>query len=184
MNKNAKIKIRNRSTGMVVYTIQDLGIRREFTANEIKEVSFEEIQKLSYQTGGKYMLENYLIIENLDAREEILGAVELEYDYTEEQVKSLLLYGSLDSLLDCLDFAPKGVIDLVKKLAVDLEVSDTRKRRAIQNATGFNVDGAIKINEETKEAVDENETPVRRVAVTEATNVDGAVPARRIVVKK
>ena len=184
MNKNTRIKIRNRSTGTVIYNVLDLGVRREFTAGEIKEVSFEELQKLSYQPGGMYMLENYLVIENLEAREELLGEVELEYDYTEDKVKEVLLYGSLDSLLDCLDFAPKGVIDIVKKVAVEMEITDTRKRKAIYNATGFNVDGAIKINEETKMTEEDAETPVRRVATTEAKKTESDVPVRRTVVKK
>ena len=185
LNKNTRIKVRNRSAANVGYSIPDLGnLHRSFTANEVKEVSFEELQKLTYQPGGSYILQHYLVIENAEAREEILGAVELEYDYTEKEVKDLLLYGSMDALLDCLDFAPIGVIDLVKKLAVDLELADTRKRRAIHKATGFNIDNAIKINEESKTTDDEGEAPVRRVTQTETPKADNAAPVRRQVVKK
>ena len=59
--------------------------------------------------------------------------------------------GSLDALLDCLDFAPTGVIELVKSLAVSLEINDISKRNAILEKTGFNVTKAIEINHETSE---------------------------------
>ena len=77
---------------------------------------------------------------------------------SKEDVKNLLLNGSLDSLLDCLDFAPAGVIDLVKDLAVKMEINDIRKRQAILEKTGFNVDKAIQINKETSE----EEMPVEK----------------------
>jgi hypothetical protein len=57
--------------------------------------------------------------------------------------------GSLDEFLDCLDFAPEGVIDLIKTLAVELPLNDVAKREAILNKTGFNVDNAIRIRQES-----------------------------------
>jgi len=36
--------------------------------------------------------------------------------------------GSLDEFLDCLDFAPEGVTDLIKTLAVELPLNDVAKR--------------------------------------------------------
>lgn len=185
MNKNTKIKVRNRSTAMVGYSIPDLNnIRRTYSANETKEVSFEEIQKLSYKPGGVYMLQHYLVIENLEARDEILGDVELEYDYSEDDVRKLLLYGSLDELLDCLDFAPVGVIDMVKKIAVETELNDLRKRNAIQEKTGFNINSAILVNQETNEQEDEKVPTVRRVGSTETEKPADAAPVRRVVTKK
>lgn len=184
INKNTKIKIRNRSTGSVGYTIPDLGnYGRNFMANETKDIPFDEIQKLSYVPGGSYMLQHYLVIENIEARDEILGNVELEYDYTEADVKRLLLSGSLDELLDCLDFAPLGVIEMVKKMAVDLQLNDIKKRKAIQEKTGFNIDNAIIINEETNEQVEEKTAGGRRVTVNTSESAESA-PVRRTVVKK
>jgi hypothetical protein len=42
-------------------------------------------------------------------------------------VRNLLASGSLDSLLDALDFAPDGVIELIKTISVSLPLSDTQK---------------------------------------------------------
>ena len=183
LNKNTRVKVKNRSTGAVGYTIPDMNnLHRKFYAGEEKEVSFEELQKLSYKPGGMYILENYLIIKNDEVINELLGKVELEYNYSEQEVKVLLENGSLDELLDCLDFAPTGVIDLVKKLAVELEINDLRKRQAIFNKTGLNVDKAIEIKNENKEdSTAEAPATGRRVAATENAS---ETPARRVVVKK
>lgn len=172
MQKNTKIKIRNRGAGSVGYTIPDMNnFHRKFAAGERKELPFEEVQKLAFIPGGEYLLQHYLVIENVEARNEILGSVELEYDYSTEDIKNLLLHGSMDQLLDCLDFAPVGVIEELKKIAVDIELSDMRKAKAIQQATGVNILKQIEFNAETKE--DKEEAPsARRV-----NNAETAAPA-------
>lgn len=158
------IKVTNRDNGHVGYTIPDLNnLVRNFSANETKEIPMIELRKLSYISGGKVLLRDYLILDNKEAIEELLTNVEPEYYYTEKDVKQLLLNGSLDALKDCLDYAPIGTIDLVKKLAVDLPLNDVAKRKAILDMTGFSVDKAIMINEETKEENEKNEPSVRRI---------------------
>ena len=186
MNKNTKIKVRNRSTGSVGYTIPDMGIKRTFNHKEVKDVTFEELQKLTYLPGGDFILQHYLIIENDEARGELLGGVELEYVYNEADIKKLLTTGSLDELLDCLDFAPRGVIDLVQKIAVEIELNDVSKRKAIFEKTGFNIDNAIRINEETKETDEATVTAGRRVANPTNAVAKTAAPApeRRYTVDK
>lgn len=178
INKNTKVKVRNRCGGSVTYMLPDMNnFQRTFARGETKELPFEEIQKLAYIPGGSYLLQHSLVIENLEAREEILGAVEIEYDYTEQDVEKLLNNGSLDELLDCLDFAPMGVINLVKEIAVKIELNDIKKRDAIFKKTGFNVNNAIRIKEESNETVEEESAaPTRRVAPAAQTE---AAPTRR-----
>ena len=55
--------------------------------------------------------------------------------------------------MDCLDYAPVGVIDLLKKYSVALPVTDINKRQALKEKTGFDVDVAIK-NLEAEKAED------------------------------
>ena len=148
----------------------------------------DELRKLSYISGGKLLLQDYLIVQNQDALKELLSDdVEPEYYYGEEEIKKLLLTGSNDQLLDCLEFAPEGVIGLVKDLAVSLKINDISKRNIILEKTGFNVTNAIAINEETIEGEGEevkssrrsapvtveksDETPKRRVAAPQQYNV-------------
>ena len=151
VENNMTVKVTNRDNGSVGYTIPDLNVHRTFQPRESKEISAEELRKLSYLPGGDVIIKEYLIIHNEELLKELLGEVEPEYYYSEDEVKALLLSGSLEQLQDCLDFAPSGVIDLIKSLAVSLKIDNVSKRKAIQDKTGFNVTRAIEINEETDE---------------------------------
>lgn len=53
--------------------------------------------------------------------------------------------GTLDQFLDCLDFAPESVKEIIKDMAVDLPLNDVRKRNAILDKMGFDVNKAIEI---------------------------------------
>jgi hypothetical protein len=150
------IKVKNRDNGTVGYTIPDLGnLHRNFAAGETKEISMEELRKLAWIPGGDVIIKDYFIIENEEAVNELLSDVEPEYFYTEDDIKEILTTGTLDQLKDTLDFAPEGVVELVKSLAVELQLNDVAKRDYILEKTGFNVTTAISINKQTAE--DENE---------------------------
>lgn len=183
IDKTTLIKVRNRDNGTVGYTIPDLGnLHRNFQVGETKEVTMEELRKLSYIPGGMYLLQNCFIIENKEAVAELLGDVEPEYSYTEEEVKLLLTSGSIDQFMDALDFAPNGVIELIKNLAVDLKLNDVAKRQAILEKTGFNVTRAIEINAETAVDMDkETSAKTRRAAPIsgEEKAEEAATPSRR-----
>ncbi len=151
VEKDRNISLLNRDTGSVGYTLEDTGTHRTFTPGEAKRVTFDEIEKLSWARGGKELLRDYLIIQDEEAAKEILGNVEPEYFYTKDTIKKLLTEGTLEQLQDTLEFGPKGVVDLVKQEAVELQVNNVAMRKEIQKQTSFNVDKAIEINEESKE---------------------------------
>ena len=171
VENNMTVKVTNRDNGSVGYSVPNLGVHRTFQPRESKEISAEELRKLSYLPGGDVIIKEYLIIHNEELLKELLGEVEPEYYYSEDEVKALLLSGSLEQLQDCLDFAPNGVIDLIKSLAVSLKIDNVSKRKAIQEKTGFNVTRAIEINEETDEETASKEgTQGRRAAPITAKN--------------
>ena len=151
----ADIKIKNRSNGMVAYTIPELGnrtnVRREFAPKEVKTISFEELEALTFIGGGQTLLEEYLQVSDRAALEKLGIVPEFEYFMSEEDVKNLVLSGSYDSFLDALDFAPAGVIDLIKKYAVELPCNDNAKSEAMRKVLGFDVDSALRINREANE---------------------------------
>lgn len=152
--------VKNRSSSTVVYKIPETNLRREFAPGETKRISFGELEKLTYQTGGRTLLEQFLQIMDEDVTSNLNVKREVEYDMSEAQVRDLLLKGSLDAFLDALDFAPIGVIDLIKVLAVKLPLTDLNKRRALLEKTGFDVDKAIQhIEEEYQEQEQEHITP-------------------------
>ena len=145
--------VKNRSASMVVYKIPEDGIRREFAPGESKKIKFGELEKLSYQAGGRALMTNFLQITNEKVTSNLNIHTEAEYYMSEDQIKTLILEGSLDAFLDCLDYAPVGVIDLVKKFAVALPMNDIQKREALKNKTGFDVSTAIR-NMELEKAED------------------------------
>jgi hypothetical protein len=184
LEKTTLIKVTNRDNGSVSYAIPDSnGLRRHFHSGEVKEITWEELLKLSYSTGGRYMLKHLLLIHNAEAVSTLLGEVEPEYFYNKDEIKDLLLKGSLDELLDCLDFAPKGTLDLLKQIAVDVEINDVAKRDAIKKVLQFDVTKAIEINKETKEPTGA-EKKVRRVSGenenANAQPIEEEKPKRRV----
>ena len=145
--------VKNRSSSVVVYRIPESNLRREFAPGETKRIPFGELEKLTYQQGGRELLEQFLQIVDEAVTTDLNVHREVEYDMSEAQVKDLLLTGSLDAFLDALDFAPIGVIDLIKAMAVQLPLTDLNKRKALKEKTGFDVDKAlIHIEEEKAEA--------------------------------
>jgi len=165
MDDNKQVKVKNRVNSLVVYVVPDMGnLKREFQGQEEKILTFEELRKLSYTPGGDVILEDYLVIKDKEVLEALGLNVEPEYFYTKEDIIKLLKEGSLDEFLDCLDFAPDGVIDLVKEYAVTMPLNDVEKRQAILDKTGFDVNIAIELQEEQLKGIKENATQ-RRAAV-------------------
>lgn len=166
--------VKNRSTSVTGYTIPDLGIRRTFAPGEIKKISLEELEKLSYIPGGMALLSNFLQIEK---EAKLMKNVQPEYYMSEKDVEELIKTGSLDEFLDALDFAPIGVIDLIKKLSVTIPLYDMQKRAALKEKTGFDVDAAIKHDLEDKE--DDSKTILKQQGTVERRVKKDEEPAGR-----
>ena len=168
IDKKLEIEVSNRGHGAVGYVLDEMGgLRRQFQPGETKRLTFEELEKLSWIPGGRYLLENELVVNNKEVINYLLNSVEPEYYYGEDEVKFLLTEGTLDQLLDCLDFAPVGVIQLVKDLAVSLPCNDVAKRQAILEKTGFNVSNALEMAKEEEPEIS-IENSGRRSAPVEA----------------
>ena len=177
IDQNTMYRVKNRSSSMVVYRIPELNLRREFAPGETKVIAFGELEKLTYQSGGRELLEQFLQIGDEVVTSDLNIHREVEYDMSEGQIRELLLRGSLDAFLDALDFAPLGVIDLIKSMAVSLPLTDLNKRKALKEKTGFDVDSALRHLEEEK--AEENEdrivpsAPERRVKTDTAPTTPG-----------
>lgn len=168
MNKDTLIKVTNRDTGRVGYTIPELNVRRQFAPKETKEITFGELSQLSYIPGGMAMLSQYLVIKDDEAIKELLNGVEPEYFYDENDIIRIMTQGSLNEFLDMLDFAPKGVLEIVKDLAVSLPLDNMSKREAILEKLEFDVTNAINIQNTKFDGGDDakstSDKPVRRAA--------------------
>ena len=152
------INVKNRNNGTTSYKLPDSHISRTFSYEETKKIPFEELRELSYAPGGEYMLKELLIVEDEEALKELNISVEPEYFYSEAEIKKILFENdNMDAFLDFLDFATEGALDIAKKLAVDEQLPDSRKRKALSKKTGFNIDSAIQVNEQLAAEDDDNE---------------------------
>lgn len=168
MDMKTLMNVKNRSASMVVYTAMldnGMNVRREIRAGETIKVPYEELVKLSYQPGGRGLMENFLQVEAPEAIADLSLHTEPEYHMNEAQIIDLIRNGSMDAFLDCLDFAPTGVMDLIKKFAVELPMNDSAKRMALKEKTGFDVDKALANNAPDTEDLGQVEAPAaaRRV---------------------
>jgi len=179
------VNVKNRNNGFTGYTLTN-GERRLFNIGETKKIDIEELKALSQVEGGEYLLRNYLMIEDVAALDFLNINPEPEYFYTEKEITELLENGSLDQLEDCLNFAPQGVIDLVKSIAIKIELPDMRKRKLIFEKTGFSVDNAIKVNqilEVDNSVTEKEETVTKRKAAPIATKAAAPVRKYKVVTK-
>ena len=143
LRDNTMCLVKNRSSGRVVYQIPDMNITRHFAPGEVQKINYSELVRLTYQPGGKNLISNFLQVQTEEALSGLQVNVQPEYFMSEQQIKDLILTGSLEAFLDCLDYAPTGVLDLLKDYAVSLPLSDFKKREAMKEKLGFDVDKAL-----------------------------------------
>jgi hypothetical protein len=183
MESSKILKVKNRSASLAVYSIPEINIRREFAPGETKNITYGELEKLSYQPGGRAIMQNFLQIIDPEATGDLGINREPEYDLSEQQIVDLMNNGSLDAFLDCLDFAPVGVIDLIKKFAVSLPLNDINKRDALKKKTGFDVTVALANMQKEKEDAEAPavETKERRVKTESAPEGRRTTPKYNVV---
>lgn len=177
------IEVSNKIQGVVAYTIPERNnLVRSFRPGEHKKIEMGELRQLSYDNGGRILMESYLTIHNKEAIAELLGEVEPEYFYTLDDIKKLLESGSLDQFEDFLNFAPVGTIEQMKDLAVSTKLNDNSKRDMIKAKLGFDVTNAIRLLEDDIEKVAVPQEKARKAApISNETQPErkSAAPARK-----
>ena len=186
INKDTLVKVVNKYNGTVGYDVPDLSVHRNFYSGESKDITFDELEKLSFAPGGRTILSEFLEVTNKEAIAALFGREpEPEYHYTKEDIKKVMTTGTLDQFLDCLDFAPESVKETIKDLAVELPLNDVAKRNAIQEKLGFDVTRAIEIKNTKYDGGDEDTSGdygrlgARRAAPVKSDNTTAAPSGRR-----
>ena len=169
--------VKNRSAGVACYKIPEMGVRRSFQPGEIKKISAEELEKLTYRPGGMAILSNFLQIMDAEAIEKVGLRPQPEYHMSEQDIVNLMKNGSIDEFLDCLDFAPPGVIDLIKKLSVSLPLTDFQKVNALKAKTGFDAAAALKHVMEEKE--DDGQNTILKTSGERRVKKEESIPEGR-----
>lgn len=184
INEKAIYSVKNRSASTVIYSIPEMNnLRREFRPGEIKSVTGSELIQLSYRPGGRRIIENYLLINNEEVLDGLNMEVEPEYKLDEAGVVKLLKDGSEDQLIDCLNFAPEGVKDLVKAVALAMPLNDLNKCKIIKDMLGYDVLFVRSTNEQIAKESGAEAAPApakkRRVASTSAAAKKTTTTAKR-----
>ena len=184
INEKAIYSVKNRSASTVIYSIPEMNnLRREFRPGEIKSVTGSELIQLSYRPGGRRIIENYLLINNEEVLDGLNMEVEPEYKLDEAGVVKLLKDGSEDQLIDCLNFAPEGVKDLVKAVALAMPLNDLNKCKIIKDMLGYDVLFVRSTNEQIAKESGAEATPApakkRRVASTSSATKQTITTAKR-----
>lgn len=178
LKENDLIKVRNLTDHAVVYMSYD-GRRRAFAGQQTMKISVEELRQLAYSRGGLVLLRNHLSIDNKELAEEFgiqPDTYDNEYQWTKEDVDRVLLSGDMDELLDALDFAPNGIVNLIIDRAVKLRISDIAKRKAISEATGRNINSMIELVEDSEQEV---EAPAEKPKTRRRATKTEEKPTRR-----
>ena len=181
-DKNRKVQVKNRSAAVVILAIPNRHIRFELQPGQvITSLTFSDLEEFSYQPGGDAILREYLQLSEVEVKDLSLGEPQPEYYYSEADVQKLMKTGSIDEFLDCLDFAPEGIIDLIKQYAVSLPLTDTRKLDALKEKTGF--DAAAAIENLKKEKEEENNGAVEAKPERRVQPSKPSASGRRVIKK-
>ena len=191
VNKEKRVKVVNRASGSLAYKIDTLRVTRHWRKpGDYLNISIAELLELKTVKGGQSLLENYVIIEDKEALSVLFPDQELEpeYNYGIKEIEVLLYEADTEQLLDALDFAPKGVLDLIKSKSAEKLPNTTAKIEAINKK--FKID-LNKVNEfyQEKEIKEESPEPTRRrrtapIVETEELKKETSLPKYNIVKKE
>lgn len=166
MTEQKLIQVRNLVDHNVVIPDPEAHRRYSFQPYEVKKIDEETLRRLSYRYGVLYMFKNCLCVEDDELAREFGVAedsLEHEYKWTQTDIDNCLLNGTVEELLDALDFAPEGIVDTLVQRAIDLKINDVSKRKAILDKTGKNIDSMIQLVEQYNAATGvEEEKPKTR----------------------
>lgn len=174
MSNTEMIQVRNLTDHIVVIPDKEMHRRYSFQPEEVKNFDKDTLRRLNYLPGVTYLFRNCLSVRDEGLAKEFgvsSDTFEHEYKWTRADIDKCLTSGSLDELLDALDFAPEGIVDTIVQRAVELKVNDVSKRKAILEKTGKNVDSMINLSEQYNAAMgieEKEETPRKRRSAEEA----------------
>lgn len=130
------------------------GTFRRFAPRASMSVTAGEVREVSNMPGTITLFQNYLRVDNKDLATE-LGvsddSFEHEYSWGKDEIVGALTTEPIEVLLDALDYAPDAIKESLVDFAVELEIPDVNRRKAIKDATGKDVTKMIEIKNAYKD---------------------------------
>ena len=182
---STKVKLTNMMDSPTGYKMPN-GLFRRFAPNATIPVTAEEVREVSNMPGAIQIFQNYIRIENQKLAEE-LGvsddAFQHEYSWTKKDIEAALTTEPIEVLQDALEFAPDAIKESLVDMAVELEIPDVNRRKAIQEATGQNITKMIEVKNSYK-ATGEEEKPAVSARRASDTTKKAATTSTRRTAKK
>jgi hypothetical protein len=160
LQDNLMVEVTNNSTGSVSYYSEfSRTLRKWDKPNSTKKISLEELRELVGSSGGYELLENFLLIKNMEVREDLGLPVNKEYMLDEKEIKAVLKK-SVDVLETTLENTSDSIKEKIAQSAIDTKLSDLDKLEIIKEYSGVDVLTAIqeKKEEEKQEKADKKKT--------------------------
>ena len=187
-NKDRRVKVVNRTGGSLAYKIDTLRVTRHWPRpGDYLNISISELSELKTVPGGNYILKECLIIEDKEALNILFPDTELEpeYNYGLKEVEALLYEADLAQLLDALDFAPKGVLELIKTKATEKLPNETAKIEAINKKFKIDLNKVNELHQE-KEIKEQAPKQTRRrrtapIIETKELKQESSLPKYKVV---
>lgn len=175
--EETRVAVQNLTNNDVVYIDDNGGISRRHVFHPQQSIQVEKslIERMQYDRGGSVLLKDYLSVKDAEIKKEIgIPEDQIEYDWTDKDVRTLLTSGSEDELRDALDFAPQGIKDMIVDMAVNMPLQNRNKTEIIAEMTGRNIETMIsnKLKVESTSAPAAPKNTKRRAAKAE--------PGRRV----
>lgn len=189
MNLKRKVKVTNRTSGMLGYTIDVLRVSRFWNKpGDYLNIAIDELLELKTVPGGMNILTNWVVIEDEEALKIVFDDQEVqpEYKYGLEEVDFLLYEATLEQLLDALDYAPEGVLNLILSNSKKKLPNTTAKISAINDKFNTNINQAFELNQgglEDSEEAKEDVRP-RRTAPIDLNEKEADIPKYNVVKKR
>lgn len=151
------MKVINRSAETISYDLPELHIKRHFELNEEKDIPEEELKALWQTLGGNYQIKNLLLVEDKEWVKDHWDAP-IEYFWHAEDVKNCVLHDEPELFEETLDYAPEGVVEMIKEYAWRLPMQDLNKVEILERKTGFNSHLAAQIMKPADESAEQPTT--------------------------
>lgn len=160
LKDNLMVEVTNNSTGSVSYYSEfSRTVRKWDKPSTTKKISLEELRELVGSSGGYELLENFLLIKNMEVREELGLPVNKEYMLDEKEIKALLKK-SVDVLENTLENTSESIKEKIAQSAIDTKLSDLDKLEVIKEYSG--VDVLFAIQEKKEEEKQEKATDKKK----------------------
>ncbi len=144
--KNTKIEVVSRYAGSIAIKEMNTGIVRTWPkCGDKLYLTEENIYNLVMAPGGRTIVENYLIVKNAEVLEDIEVATEPEYHFEVKEITDLLTNGTEEELIDAINFAPKGVLELIKDISVEIQLPNMNKRKIVDDMLQVDITKMIEI---------------------------------------